>query len=142
MAQSVPHCSPAQLEIAKRLLAREGAYHGECARAAGKIYDKLQTQLTPLVGAGIVPALLSRSAKLVKDDFSWLAESAAVESPSSLRNCLGAREPVEAMRAAEALFGTFFTLFVTFIGERVTREALRSTWPSILFDTASMESEK
>ena len=35
------------------------------------------------------------------------------------------------MDAAAILFGTFFELLTTFIGERLTPQVLRSAWPTI-----------
>jgi hypothetical protein len=35
------------------------------------------------------------------------------------------------MEASAALFGAFFGLITTFIGERLTTQALRNVWPTI-----------
>lgn len=66
--------SAAQLEKARRLLLDEGAAGsaGECAPAAGRVYDKLHGHLDPLLGAAGVQALLVRSAKLTQRQFSFL----------------------------------------------------------------------
>ncbi len=129
--------SPAQIERARRLLAHEGAagsarQHsaGESA-AAGRVYDKLHAQLAPLVGAAGVHLLFMRSAKLAQGELAWLAEIPTVEGPTKLRECLHAQEPALATESAAALFGTFFTLLTTFIGERLTNRVLRDAWPTI-----------
>jgi hypothetical protein len=43
--------------------------------------------------------------------------------------------------SAAALFGTFFTLMTTFIGERLTTQVLRSAWPTIE-EMASTETDQ
>jgi hypothetical protein len=115
-----------------RLLAREGAAGGadEWATAAGRVYDKLDAHLAPLLGSAGVRALLVRSAQLTQSDFSFLA-AAFPENSTKLRECLKAQDPAVAAESAAALFGTFFTLITTFIGERLTTQALRSAWPTI-----------
>ena len=50
---------------------------------------------------------------------------------AKLRACLGGQDPTVAMGAAVALVATFFALITTFIGERLTTQALRSAWPHI-----------
>jgi hypothetical protein len=123
--------NPTQMERARRLLAHEGAADSadECATAAGRVYDKLHAHLDPLVGVAGVHALLARSAKLLHGEFSFL-EAAILES-RTLRECLRAQDPAIATESAAALFGTFFTLITTFIGERLTTQVLRRAWPTI-----------
>jgi circadian clock protein KaiC len=77
--------SAAQLEKARLLLLHEGAAGsaGECATAAGGVYDKLHAHLDPLLGAAGVQALLVRSAKLTQRQFSFL-EVAVVEDSAFL----------------------------------------------------------
>jgi hypothetical protein len=54
---------------------------------------------------------------------------------------LQAQDPAVATESAAALFGNFFTLITTFIGERLTAQLLRSAWPN--FDeTAPTEKKK
>ncbi len=133
--------SKAQIARAKRLLVQEGAAGSadECAKAAGQVYDKLHAHLAPLVGSAGVQALLARSVKLTHDEFSFL-EVAVLEGSPKLRERLKAQDPVVAMESAATFFGTFFTLITTFIGERLTTEALRHAWPMIE-ETAPRETE-
>lgn len=124
--------SPPRAEWARNLLAREGGESAEnCAAGAGRILDTLRAHLVPLIGTAGVDALLLRSAKLVKGEFAWLEESEAIQSSAALRECLRTREAGAAREAAAALFGTFFTLLITFIGERLTAEILQAAWPSL-----------
>jgi hypothetical protein len=126
--------SPAQVDAAKRLLAYEGGIGGgaeECAAAAGRVYEKLHLQLVPLVGSAGVRVLLARSAKLTQGEFPCLRDRAAVESSTKLRACLQGQDPVAIAATAAALFGAFLTLITTLIGERLTMEVLRRTWPAV-----------
>ena len=124
--------SPAQMERARRLLAHEGAASTpDESAAAGRVYDKLHAHLAPLVGTAGVQALFVRSAKLAQGEFACLAEPAILESSTKLRECLQAQDPAVATESAAALFGTFFGLLTTFIGERLTIQVLRSAWPTI-----------
>ena len=120
------------MEVARRLLAHEGVVGGAdgYAGAAGRVYEKLHAHLAPLVGPAGVQALLVRSVKLRHTEFSFL-EVAVLDSSTTLRECLQAQEPAVAIESAAALFGTFFALINTFIGERLTAQVLRSAWPTI-----------
>ena len=124
--------SPVQIERAKRWLAHEGAAGtaDECAVAAGRVYDNLHAHMDPLLGAAGVQALLVRSVKLAQSEFSFL-EVSIVAGSTKLRECLRAQDPGVATEAAAVLFGTFFALLTTFIGERLTTQALRNAWPTI-----------
>jgi len=119
---------------ARRLLTHEGASAQrteECAAAAARVYEKLNAQLAPLLGAAGVQALFVRSANLARAQFPNLASGATLESAAKLRASLEPLEPGMAMATAEALFGTFFTLIAKFVGERLTLQALRGSWPSL-----------
>ena len=133
--------SPVQVERARRLLAHEGAAGSadEAAVAAGRVYDKLDAHLAPLLGAAGVQALLVRSATLTQGEFPFLTV-AGPDASTKLRECLRAQDPSVATESAAALFGTFFTLITTFIGERLAVQALRRAWPKIE-ETAPMETQ-
>ena len=119
---------------ARRLLAHEGATGASsdaCATAAGRVYDKLIAQLGPLLGTAGVRALFVRSAKLGLVESAGFAEIAILDSSTTLAAFLRTLDPAVASNAAEALFGTFLSLVTTFIGERLTSQALRRAWPTI-----------
>ena len=117
------------------LLASEGSLPGDaesCAAAAGRIYDRLDAHLAPLLGRAGVQALLARSAKLAQTELASLANVAgATERSTELRARLQSLEPAVAIETAAVLFGTFLELVTTFIGERLTVRVLRSAWPAI-----------
>jgi hypothetical protein len=85
-----------------------------------------------------VRALLARCARLTRDEFPFL-EVSIVAGSTELRECLRARDPIVAVEAAAALFGTFFRLVDTFIGERLTSQVLRRAWPTIASTAAGGE---
>jgi len=130
-----------QLERARRLLAHEGALGSadECARAAGSVYDKLHAHLDPLLGLAGVQALFVRSAQLANGEFAFL-DAGVVKGSTTLREGLQAQEPAVATESAVALFGIFFALITTFIGDRLTTQVLRGAWPTIE-ETAPRETE-
>lgn len=124
--------STTQTGRAALLLAHEGATGSavECAAAAGRVYDKLHVHLRPLLGSAGVEALLGRSIKLTQRQFHFL-EASVVESSTTLCESLRVQDPAVAMEAAAVLFGTFLALMTTFVGERLTTQALRRAWPTI-----------
>jgi hypothetical protein len=133
-----------QVERAKRLLAHEGnsgSSSAECAAAAWRLYEKLNARLAPLLGSAGVQALFVRSAKLAQAEVGSLAEVATPEGMNKLGAVLQALDPADATGVAATLFGTFFELMTTFIGERLTVLVLRSAWPTIE-DTAPRETKK
>jgi hypothetical protein len=133
----------ARIAHVRRFLVSEGSLDGSahaCATAAGRVHDKLTAQLSPLLGAAGVRALFVRSAKLAQSEVAGLAEAQAFESSKELRGYLQAVDPVVAAKAAEVLFGTFIALLTTFIGARLSTQALRGAWPS-LADSTSTENE-
>jgi hypothetical protein len=131
------------MERARRLLAHEGAAgsaDGGATTAAGRVYDKLQAHLAPLVGAAGVQSLLVRSAKLAQG-FTGLAEVSTFEGSTKVRERLEAQDSAVTTESAASLFATFFALLTTFIGERLTTQVLRSAWPTIE-DTPPTETTK
>lgn len=126
------------------MLAHEGATGGAAARAqtaALRVYEKLYVQLAPLVGVAGVHLLFARSAKLAQGEFARFADFSADEGATKLRERLQAQDPAVATESAAALFGNFFTLITSLIGERLTARMLRSAWPT-LDETAPREKDK
>ncbi len=134
--------SPAQLEMARRLLSHEGAAGSapKSAEAAGRVFDQLHAHVDPLLGADGVQALLLRSAKLTQNE-PGILELAIVGGSAKLRVCLAAQDPATSPDSAVALFGTFLTLMTTFIGERLTTQILRRAWPTLDLSDPSEEKQ-
>jgi hypothetical protein len=105
------------------------------------MYDKLHAHLAPLVGDAGVQVLFVRSAKLTRGEFARLADCSILDGATKLRECLHARDPAVATESATVLFGTFFALITTFIGERLTTQVLRRAWP-MLDETAPRETSQ
>jgi hypothetical protein len=124
-----------QVARARTLLASEGGSAGDaeaCAAAAGRVYDKLDAHLAPLIGRIGVQALFARSAKLANTERSSLADvAAAAEDSAKLAAHLQSLEPAVAIETAAVLFGTFLDLITTFIGDRLTIAVLHNAWPAI-----------
>ena len=120
--------------MATALLAHERAAGEAHDRelAAGRVYDKLRTHLAPLLGKTGVELLLLRSAKLVQGEFAFLTEASILGGAAELHAQMRPPAPALADDSATALFATFFDLLMTFIGERLTNQALRSAWPTFV----------
>ena len=121
-----------QMERANWLLTSEGSSASDsaaCAAAAGRVYEKLDAQLTPLLGRAGFQALLARTAKLANAKLAPLA--GALEDAAQLSARLQSLEPTFAAETAAVLFGTFLDLIATFIGDRLTVQVLRRSWPAI-----------
>ncbi len=122
------------MEWARRLLALEAGTGGSAldwAVAAGQVHDKLLERFDPLLGAAGVRALLVRSQTLSKSRFACFGDVHLLDSTASLRDCLHAQGQEVALECAAVLFGTFLELLQTFIGQRLTTQILRSTWPTL-----------
>ena len=129
--------------MVRRLLAHQRAVSAadDAATAAGRIYEKLHEHLDPL---SALPASerCSRAAPSCRRRIrSPSPDAVASKTRRSCGRVLQALEPVVAAATAAALFGTFFALITTFIGERLTTQALRGAWPTIE-ETAPTENEK
>jgi hypothetical protein len=122
------------MERVRRLLAHEGAFGGSSealAVAAERIHDKLTAHLSPLLGSAGVQALFVRSVKLARLGLAPTTDVPVLASSTDLSTFLRQLEPAVATNVAEALFATFLALMATFIGERLTHQALRSAWPTL-----------
>jgi len=122
----------AELAWAKRLLTQEG-FSGtseSSGEAAARIFEQIHLQLDPLIGDSGVQALLARSGKLAHPDYAFLAAQSA-DAGRRLRAHASSQTPEAALESAATLVAIFFSLIITFIGERLTREALREAWPTL-----------
>ena len=127
--------SAAELTLAKRLLAYETAAGRDdegATTAAGRVHDKVITHWAPLVGAAGVHALLARSVKLTaRLELAPFAEVSVLEGATKFREWLETQEPEVVAESAAVVFGTFFALLTTLIGERLTTQVLRKAWPTL-----------
>jgi hypothetical protein len=95
------------------------------------VFDKLERELIPLVGAAGVHALLMRSAKLCGGDLAELSSGSIFTGAAKLRDRLGQETPRLDRQQVIALFATFLSLLTNFIGARLTRQVLLSAWPTL-----------
>lgn len=120
------------IAMARWLLELEGGSSSdERALAAGRVYDKLYVHLAPLLGKAGVELMLVRSAKAVQGELAFLTESSILGGATKLRERLQPPAPALSPDTVVALFGTFLALLMTFIGERLTNQVLRSAWPTL-----------
>jgi hypothetical protein len=129
--------APAREKMAMRALEVEGAEEDVAGIAAAsvKVHDKLRASLVPLLGAASVDALLVRSAQMTSRQMPFLKgvfDGGAARLGERLRE----QTPKAASSAAVALFGTFLALIATFIGERLTAQALQKAWPALVEPTS------
>jgi len=130
----MPRPTPAQQFLATALLAHERAAEPahDGGLAAGRVYDKLHLHLAPLLGKAGVELLLVRSAKLVLGEFAFLTEASILGGAAALHARVRPPAPALTDESVTALFATFFALLMTFIGERLTIQVLRSGWPTFV----------
>ena len=131
--------STAQVDLARRLLAREVRVPPDPAFAAARMYEGVLVHLSPLMGTAGVHALFARSIKLAKVNHPCLdafhtpcADSTLRErrSPSErLQDCLQTQQPTETLEPAVIVFANFLSLLAAFIGERLTAQVVQGAWP-------------
>lgn len=121
----VRRADPAHVRLAMRLLAyeREGT-PVTSAVAAAVICRKLHLHLALLLGTVSVDLLLTRSLRVTHAIYPGLVGVTFVDGATTLPDVLTAKSADGAAECAAALFGAFFTLLVTFIGERLTTQVL------------------
>jgi hypothetical protein len=127
-------------EVARRAGPAAGAE--AVAAAASRAYDDLARVVAQLIGQAGVDALTGRAVHLAQQHYPWLVHGREAEPPdgpfAQVIVCLERQEPAVASEAAAAVFGTLAGLLVTFIGERLTMQLLRTAWPDA-FSSASAE---
>ena len=95
--------TPEHVALARWLLGHEAKQGGDATPAA-RVYDKLLTQVTPLLGAAGAEMLFVRSAKLTGDGFHVLASVPLLDGEPSLRATLHSADPAVATESATNLF--------------------------------------
>jgi hypothetical protein len=117
-----PPPSPAQRELARRLLEDEAGGHRDpaiVARAAEETFRKLRDRLVDLIGVGGFAALLRRALKLAGAELPALERVELVPGGSlgGLRDAIEARTEGDATALPVCLLAHFLHLLATFIGE-------------------------
>jgi hypothetical protein len=136
------YASPALRQAARQVLTLELAVdHSAEALAATvtRVYEALLGQVVKLLGETGAHALLSRSVRLTRTEFPWLA--AAAQGPeerllSRIGLALAGQPPQVGAEAAAAALAALIELLATFIGEGLTARLLEDAWPGRLPDLA------
>lgn len=138
---------PAVKDLARRLLLLE-ANPGEHAEGAGgdalKVFEKLRSHLSRLVGVAGFQALLARALALAKSETSWL-EAVRVQPDGTLEGFREAarRLPAEAVTdGSAALLAHLLGLLVTFVGEALTLRLVADIWPQARLDNVNLSPEE
>jgi len=129
-----PKSDSLQQDIGRMLTQQSGGAHDALAIAAVSFshWHEAAVRLAPVIGAGGVDALFSRSLNIVKRAFPWL--TSATESKDGVtplvrfRMDLEARDEGSAMGASSALMATFYELLETLIGESLAGRILSPVW--------------
>lgn len=131
----MPLLSATYVERARRLLNHEcasGERRVDFADAAERVYVLLDAALARLLGVQGSRSLFARAVRLTKTQFPSLGDLAGPRSMAiELRTCLEALAPDVAVEVAATLFGTLFSLMTTFVGERLTIQVVRKSWPAL-----------
>lgn len=95
---------------------------------------QLATQLSPVIGARGVDALLTYSLHQTSRAFSWIEgdHKDTATLLASIQERLEAREPAEALEASCALLVIFTDLLGVLIGESLTARLLNPVWATPL----------
>lgn len=117
--------------IAELLLAHEAGSGGDEPASAVRVHDKLAARLSPLIGVAGMRALIERSAKLTRAEYPCFAAATANGDSARLAACFAELEPAAVHGAAAALYGTLLGLLMSFIGERLVWQVLRSAFPAM-----------
>jgi hypothetical protein len=130
--------TPAQRDLARRLLAREmGARRDPAAlpEATGRACRKLCERLAKLVTAAGCRALVGRALHLASAESPFLEGVRAGSPPETCLEGLGERvqgvEPAAAEHGLAAILASLIGLLVTFIGEDLTLRLVRDVWPDV-----------
>ena len=120
----------------RRLLALEAGPTADApavAAAAGRLCERFEQQVTPLIGDAGAAAICARSLHLAQRQFPWLGSVGASEQSDGpfarVRQSLEQQEPVVATEAAVAVLAAIGELLAAFIGESLTTRLLREAWP-------------
>lgn len=104
------------------------------ARAAGRLYERLISQLVPLIGQEGVRALCARARHLTEMEFPWLAlsgDGTSDDCSTGLRASLADRRLDQAAEAASAFIATFCGLVAGLMGGLLATRLLHNAWAEV-----------
>jgi hypothetical protein len=110
----------------------------DVAASAVRIYAKWLTSLSAILGETGSSALFRRSLRLTEVTFPFFSavRDANMNSVlSAVNTCLQAQDANVAHEAAMELLAIHLELLTTFIGQRLTEQLVRETWPDLSIPT-------
>lgn len=126
--------TPSLIDAATRLLRRAGGSADDAASvpgAAAKTLAELTVSIAAFVGTAGARALFARTIVLAQREHGWLGPVVAArgEDPwPALRAALDGRRDV-AWSVSHALVADYLALVVTFVGEALTLQIVRQSFP-------------
>jgi hypothetical protein len=134
---------PAHLAMARRLLELEAKGSDDDEAVAGRVFEKTFALLSPVLGPEGTSALFARSAQLAAIGFPALRDADLRAdrsiSPAQAMMARLRRDPASSRETAIAVCATLLSLLETLIGDRLTSQLLRGTWPT--YDVAEQETK-
>jgi hypothetical protein len=123
-------------DFAKRLIAHETRGNKSStttAPLAFSVIAKLRPTLANLMGGAGFAALLARALALASAEVRWLKKvqiksDGSLQGPDELAEQLG---PDELFKGQVVLLAQLLGLLVAFIGEKLTLQLVRETWPTL-----------
>jgi hypothetical protein len=115
----------------------------EVAASAVRVYTRLLTCLSAIVGEAGGIGLFRRSLRLTEATFPFYSAVRDATSDtllSAVGRCLQAQHAEMAFEASVELLAIYIEMLTTFIGQRLTEQLLRETWPD-LHTSVSEESQ-
>jgi hypothetical protein len=134
----VEKATPAQRELARRLLAQEmdgQRSPATLAEGSDRVCLRLWRQIQPLIGPAGFQSVLARALGLARAEHPFLEGVEGAEPANGCLKGLAAsvqgQSPAETEEGIVAVLGNFVWLLSTFIGEDLVLRLLRRAWPDV-----------
>jgi hypothetical protein len=128
-------------QLARRIMTEEhppGHTSQDVAASAVRIYATWLTSLSAILGETGSSALFRRSLRLTEVTFplfSAVRDAHMNSVLSAVNTCLQAQDANVAHEAAMELLAIHLELLTTLIGQRLTEQLVRDTWPDLSIPT-------
>ena len=134
-ADTMNQATPAVRDLARLLLTLEAkqSEHGQDVQTDLRVFEKLHTYLTNLVGIAGFQALLARAVALATAEVSWLRDVRVLDD-ATFKGFIEAatQRPTKDVTAARAaILAQLLGLLVTFLGEVITLRLVQDVWPEV-----------
>lgn len=124
-------------QLARRIITHEQRAEripDEVQASAVRVYAKLLTCLSSLIGEEGSAGLFRRSVRLAEATFPFYSAVWDAKSDTVLTRvgtCLQAQRAEAALEASVELLAIYIELLATFIGQRLTEQLLQEVWPDL-----------